>query len=272
MSEDGLRVVSFGGGVQSTALLVLAAQDRIPHRTFLFANVGDDSEHPRTLAYLKDVSVPFAAEYGLALHQLQKTFRDGTVDTLHHRLTKPGSLAIGIPVRMSNGMPGKRACTVDFKIKVIGKWLKAHGASDDNPATVAIGFSTDEVMRCKGFNPKNPYEVPEYPLIQLGYSRQDCLRIISDAGLPQPPKSSCYFCPFHAPTEWERMAREEPDLIEKSIALEERMNAPRLERGKPPVWLTKFNRPLKEVIANRLAQGRLFDNDDGSCDDGYCFT
>jgi hypothetical protein len=39
------RVVSYGGGVQSNALLVLAAQGRIDYRTFLFANVGDDSEH-----------------------------------------------------------------------------------------------------------------------------------------------------------------------------------------------------------------------------------
>src|ERR671910_1536926 len=39
------RVVSYGGGVQSNALLELAAQGRIDYRTFLFANVGDDSEH-----------------------------------------------------------------------------------------------------------------------------------------------------------------------------------------------------------------------------------
>lgn len=46
-----LRVISYGGGVQSTALLVLAASGRIDFRTFLFANVGDDSEHNATLVY-----------------------------------------------------------------------------------------------------------------------------------------------------------------------------------------------------------------------------
>jgi hypothetical protein len=39
-----LRVISYGGGVQSTALLVLAAQGRIDFGVFLFANVGDDSD------------------------------------------------------------------------------------------------------------------------------------------------------------------------------------------------------------------------------------
>jgi site-specific DNA-cytosine methylase len=37
-----MRVVAYGGGVQSTALLVLAAQERIDFRTFLIANVGED--------------------------------------------------------------------------------------------------------------------------------------------------------------------------------------------------------------------------------------
>jgi hypothetical protein len=55
------RVVSYGGGVQSNALLVLAAQGRIDYRRFLFANVGDDSEHPATLRYVRDVALPSAA-------------------------------------------------------------------------------------------------------------------------------------------------------------------------------------------------------------------
>ena len=50
----GLRVFSYGGGVQSTAALVLAAQGKIDFPTFLFANVGDDSEHPATLRYVRE--------------------------------------------------------------------------------------------------------------------------------------------------------------------------------------------------------------------------
>ena len=53
-----LRSISYGGGVQSTALLVLAAQKRIDFRTFLMANVGDDSENPGTLRYLEEYAKP----------------------------------------------------------------------------------------------------------------------------------------------------------------------------------------------------------------------
>ena len=60
-----LKVFSYGGGVQSTAALVLAAQGRIDYQTFLFCNVGADSENPETLEYVEQVARPFAARHGL---------------------------------------------------------------------------------------------------------------------------------------------------------------------------------------------------------------
>jgi len=54
----GLRVFAYGGGIQSTAALVLAAAGRINFPVFLFANVGEDSEHPATLAYLHHTARP----------------------------------------------------------------------------------------------------------------------------------------------------------------------------------------------------------------------
>ena len=45
-----MKVISYGGGVQSTAMLVLANQGAIDSvDAALFSNVGDDSEHPATL-------------------------------------------------------------------------------------------------------------------------------------------------------------------------------------------------------------------------------
>ncbi len=72
------RVVSYG--------VVLAAQGRIDYRTFLFANVGDDSEHPARLRYVRDVALASAATHGIELHELRKVKRDGTVETLYGRL------------------------------------------------------------------------------------------------------------------------------------------------------------------------------------------
>jgi 3'-phosphoadenosine 5'-phosphosulfate sulfotransferase (PAPS reductase)/FAD synthetase len=72
------HVFSCGGGVQSTACLVLAAQGRIPYRTFVFANVGNQAESPDTIEYIPKVLKPYAAKHGIEWVDLQRKRRDGT--------------------------------------------------------------------------------------------------------------------------------------------------------------------------------------------------
>jgi hypothetical protein len=254
-----LRTISYGGGVQSTALLVLAAQGRIDFPRFLFCNVGDDSEHPATLEYVDRVAVPYAAEHGIDLQILTRRKRDGSTETLMGRLMQEGSRSLPIPVRMPNGKPGNRSCTADFKIRVVSRWLKAHGATEEHPATVGIGISLDEIQRAKDTG--------------LTLRRDDCMRIIRDAGLQVPPKSSCYFCPFHRPAVWEDLRRETPDLFKKACELEDVLNERRTMLGRHPVYLTRFNMPLGEAIdTDGQPLLPLFDDIDGECDSGYCFT
>lgn len=300
--SDTLRVFAYGGGVQSTAALALAKQGRIDFRTFLFSNVGDDSEHPATLRYVREIAMPFAAASGIELHELRRVKRDGTAETLYGRLTKEGSRSLPIPVRMSNGAPGTRSCTADFKIKVIGKWLKAHGArppkpcrlhakdgsgllldcrdcDQGNPATVGVGISTDEIHRINA-RKNEPYERLAYPLVGLPSSedtglrlrRSDCEQIIRDEGLPVPPKSACYFCPFHRPETWHQQRRGEPELFAKSVALEDLLNDRRDVLGKDHVFLTRFGKPLRVAIPDGVDLLPIFDDDDAHCDNGWCMT
>jgi hypothetical protein len=340
-----LRFFSYGGGVQSTAALVLAARGEIDFPHFVMANVGDDSEHPATLAYVRDVAMPYAAGHGIDLHLLDRTKRDGTVETLWGRLMDsrpcpdcdgvpspdqeagcpwcegrgnrnvldwpdgvdfdeldddyeppmrwgkcpncdgkgyrmvPGcsrcggtgrleSRSLPIPVRMSNGAPGQRSCTADFKIRVTGKWAKQHGATKDTPAVVGIGISVDEIHRANNRRVE-AHEQIVYPLLDLRLRRDDCLRIIAEEGLPVPGKSSCFFCPFHRTTAWQDLARETPDLFEKSCQLEDTLNARRDTLGKDHVFLTRFGVPLRQAIA--LDQDTLpADPADGECGSGWC--
>jgi hypothetical protein len=269
-----LRTFSYGGGTQSTAVLVLTAQGLIePFDAFLFADVGHDSEHPAVHQYMADHALPFAAAHGITLESLQRRRRDGSVETLMDRLTKPGTRSVPVPVRMSNGMPTNRSCTVDFKIKVISKWLKAHGASEDNPADVGIGISVDEIHRARyGIDPRNPVQRLFYPLLDLGMRRQDSINVVLDAGLPEPPRSACYFCPFHSKHEWNRMRREEPDLFEKSARLEDHLNETRIGIGKEPVYLAAGAMPLRDRFPGTQGEFVFDDSGDPGCDSGFCFT
>ena len=258
------HLFSFGGGVQSTAALVLAATGRIDYRSFVFANVGDDSENPGTLAYVRDVAIPYAESSGLELTTLQRKRRDGTIETLLERVER-SKRSIPIPVRMSNGAPGNRQCTFDFKIRPIAQELKRRGATKDNPWTVGLGISVDEIHRART-NSGIAWELLAYPLLDLKLNRHDCLALIRDAGLPQPPKSSCWFCPFHDTRTWQEMRANQPGLFEKSAALEESINEKRGRLGRDRVFFSGRCKPLREAIKET---GQI---EMEGCDSGYCFT
>ncbi|OKJ72391.1 phosphoadenosine phosphosulfate reductase [Streptomyces sp. CB02460] len=266
-----MRIVSYGGGVQSTALLVLAARGEIDFPTFLFANVGDDSEHPATLSYVREIAIPYAARAGLHVHELVRRRRNGSTETLMQRLNRPETRSIPIPVRMANGAPGRRNCTADFKIKVVGKWLREHGATAEAPAAVAIGISLDEIHRANRRR-REANEVIEYPLLDLGLRREDCEHIIADAGLPVPPKSSCFFCPFRTVDAWRHQRRHEPALFAQSVRLEETINRRRAALGRDAVYLTRYGIPLSQAIPDQSPRVGDVDDDEGACDSGWCMT
>lgn len=270
-----LRVISFGGGQQSTALLVLAARGEIDFRTFLFANVGDDSELPATLRYVEEYAKPYAAEHGIELVELHRVGRAGPrrgeTRTLLGDLERPGSKSIPIPVRMAGAGPGTRQCTDRYKITVIARELVDRGATEDDPATVGIGISLDEIQRANNRS-RIPHERVVYPLLDLGLRRTDCQRIITAVGLPVPPKSACWFCPMKRPSEWHELRREEPDLFARACSLEDQLVERRQRLGKDPAYLTGLGRPLAEAIPDGVDLLPMFDEGDGACDSGWCMT
>lgn len=267
--DSGLRVFSFGGGVQSTAALVLAAQGKLDYRTFLFSNVGHDSEAPETLGYVEAFAKPFARANGLDLVELHRVRREGSAPTLLQHLVQ-SERSIGIPVRIGSavGAPGARQCTTDWKIRVIGRWLKAAGASPEKPATVGLGISMDELERMRpGTDDRQPYQVREYPLIDLRLYRDNCLEIVRKAGLPEPPKSACWFCPLHRIGAWQEMARKQPVTFQRVVDLEVMLNARQKNLGKDEVFFTSRLKPLS-IAVHDDGQLDLFDG----CESGYCMT
>lgn len=265
-----IKVFSYGGGVQSTAALVLAAQGRIDYQTFLFCNVGDDSEHPDTLAYVEQVAKPYAQAQGLELIELKRYWRQGEragqVSTLYGLLTDPKRVSPGgIPVRLQSGAPAMRACTNDFKIDIVDRWLKEHGAKEQG-AMVGLGISSDEFLRARN-DSGIEWKKLDYPLLDMRLTRQDCLNIIESAGLPEPPKSSCWFCPYHSITAWRKLRDTRPDLFQKSCDLEALLRKRSHERGRGELYMTDRRKPLAEAIAGQ--QDSMFDD---ACESGYCMV
>lgn len=271
------RFISYGGGVQSTAMIVLATQGKIPGvQAALFSNVGDDSEHPTTNRYVREIMVPWAAERGFEVRELHRTLRTGETQTLWQRIMdhEGETLREPIPVYGWSGAPMSRACTVDHKIKVLGKYVKSIVPKDQWPIEMCIGISVDEIERA-GRGKGQPWETRVYPLLDLGLNRNDCVQVIREAGLPIPPKSSCFFCPFHSLQVWSELRRDDPELFEKAAQLEDKLHERRDNRGMKRVFLTRKGVPLREAVAE--AGPTLFNTldgvfNEGGCDEGYCWV
>jgi hypothetical protein len=339
-----IRTISYGGGVQSTAMCVLATQGKLddimggPIDAAVFANVGDDSEHPDTIEYVNNIMMPWAKANGLNIVEVQKT-RYGKPTTLLETIINQET-SIPIPIKLFNGAPGARSCTSEFKIRTINKWIKSQGISakmqhgsrnsgskisleiannireryasekisvrklaeeyeisksqisdiingkywnpdiEDTFAAVAIGISTDEIYR---INRKSEelHEIVVYPLIELGLSRTDCEKIISDAGLPVPSKSACFFCPFHGKDYWRDLKNNRYDLWETSVKIENVLNDKRKKTGKDEVFMFKAGVRLENLFDDEFEQLDVFGNsvvlkseesfNDGKCDEGYCW-
>ena len=64
-----------------------------------------------------------------------------------------------------------------------------------------------------------------YPLMEWGWDREACIRAIEEAGLPQPGKSSCFFCPSMRAEEIIDLREHYPDLFRRALALEDNARA-----------------------------------------------
>lgn len=273
MSEKHISLFSYGGGVQSNAVLVLQAQGKVNFDIFLFADVGEDSENPATIDYVNNIAIPYAKRHNIPFEIVYKTTR-GKKESLTQYIYRT-KRSVPIPARMSNGAPGNRSCTNDFKIAVVDKWIKSQ---EYTHATVGLGLSVDEFQRVRdeqwhdkhgkrsiGFNKRR-----FHPLIHQRLSRLDCSRIILDAGLPLPPKSSCFYCPFKRRGEWLEMKRRQPELFNKAVELEQHINDKRQALNRDRVYLHPDCVPLNNAVGDQMS---LFSDDVlDMCESGYCHT
>lgn len=272
------RAFSCGGGVQSTACLVLAVQGKIPHKTFIFANVGDKAESPHTIKYVKDILIPYAKANNIEWVTTQwKWTRDPERSPdMYDEIMREGRKSFDIPlVAGGGGYMGNRGCTSKWKRQTVERELKRRGWTKEKPGILGKGISMDEPHRATPAREGDCW-INDYPLIELGIDRSMCQSIIEKAGLPPAPKSSCWFCPYHTTTQWSQMKRDEPELFAKAVELENHVNAVRASVGKDKAYISavggKKNLGLAEAIPDQLDLFPEWIDEQDGCESGYCMT
>lgn len=225
-----MRILSFGGGTQTSALAVMLARGElgtVDH--VVFADTA--GETPATYRHVAVVA-EYLARYG---HELEVVrFNGPTLE--EYTLTR----STPIPIRTATNF-GRRQCTNKWKIEPVKRFARARGAEHLN---LILGFSYDELYRMKPDRAR--WITREFPLVERRLTKEDCRRIAASAGLPPAPKSACFYCPLQGLHRWRWLAAEEPELFARAVAMERAINDRRDDGD--PAYLSSAGVPLTEIV------------------------
>jgi hypothetical protein len=193
-------VLSYGMGVDSTAILVMLHQYGIVPDSIIFAQVGNEKRETNAYfeyisGWLRHVGFP---DLTVVQYRMKKTAKYNPYITLAGNClanrTLP-SLAFGL-----------HGCSLKWKGERIDDEVKRQFGDCGVYRLIGYDASPTDVRRfwrtMNGSGSKaRPNDQFFYPLIEAGLERQGCIDLIESAGLMAPPKSSCTFCPAMKPDE-----------------------------------------------------------------------
>ncbi len=249
-----MNIVSFGGGTNSAALLIGLYKHKIPIDLITFADTG--AEHPHTYQFIEIIN-QWLAEHGMPQITVVQY-----VDRYGNRLS------LETECLRSHTLPsiayGHKRCSQKHKIAPQEKFCNHYAPCREvwqrgEKVNRYIGYDAGEVKRyehSRKYNEADKKYHNRYPLIEeWGWNRDDCIREIKAAGLPQPGKSSCFFCPSMKKQEILYLKEHYPDLFNRAATLEE--NAmPYLKTvkglGRSYSWKEQFGKELMTMANTKL--------------------
>lgn len=238
-SDAGLlKVLSLGAGVQSTCLLLMSIEGILPKLdAAIFSDTGWE---PREVYDHLDALEQVAQQAGIPIYRASRGSLPDDVLNRHKFATIPAWTPGGKIKRQCT--PKYKIEPIERTLRLllgaerweqpcrycastgrrIAPWDSAAGEGPcsicdgtgirirvgsvppDARAEQWIGFSADEFERVTtaGFP---SYVTPRHPLIELGWTRNQCIRWMADLGWAGVTKSSCIGCPFHDDETWLEM-------------------------------------------------------------------
>ncbi|CAL9412378.1 hypothetical protein ABTZ58_00065 [Streptomyces sp. NPDC094143] len=193
-------------------MLALSANGHLPKADYaIFADTG--WEPHAVYRHLNRLEKEIAAPAGIPILRVSSgNIRRDALDPGHRFASMP------LYILNQDGKQGmtRRQCTGEYKIKPIKRQVRellGYPYPQRVPKDVFVeqwvGISTDEFHRAKDADVR--YMRNRHPLIDLGWSRTDCVRYLTSLGLADTPKSSCLGCPFHGNAQWRHIRDTSPD-------------------------------------------------------------
>lgn len=219
------RSVSFGGGVNSTALCIGLVERGERPEFILFADTGN--EFPETYQHIH------AFSDWLTMHDFPR------ITFVHRAFLGHASLereCYNLKTLPSKAF-GYSGCSVKWKRQPMDKYLKTVCAS-----TLKIGSRIERLIGIDfGEQHRGKIEDDEcftyrFPLIEWRWSREECVEAIQRHGVEVPRKSACFFCPSSTKKEVLALASERPELFRRGVAIERQAEGLEKVRGLGRHW------------------------------------
>ncbi len=253
------HILNLGAGIQSTCLYLMHA-DPLFDLTFDYAIFADTQDEPaavyRHLEWLRNQPGP------LVLTGTRGSLKDNLARGVH----ATGQRFVSIPCYTKapeDDKEGKtrRQCTREYKTDVVLQILRRQILSlkpkQRVPKDVLIhqyfGISLDEVRRVKKIRARFDgiaWARCHFPLVDLGWSRQGCIRWLKDR-VPHPmQRSACVYCPLQNDHEWKAKKEETPEEFETACQVDDLLRTPGAVVNRAmdkPMFLHRSCVPLRQI-------------------------
>ncbi len=154
------HILSFGGGVNSTALYFVISAQNMPLDEIVFADTGD--ELPETYAIIEKFKQILLVN-GIIFTTVKSHLANSLYDYCFSKKI--------VPSRM------KRDCTSKFKVAPIRKYLREkYGKEEKFIMYIGIAFEESHRIRTSDVN----YIENQYPLVDCRIDRNACVAILKN--------------------------------------------------------------------------------------------
>jgi len=267
IENDRLQVFSSGMGTQSTGICALIYHGYLPKPDLIVA-ADTGRECSQAIEYTKKHIIPMMEEIGVPyiikhkdsfpelgrLYDLIDDYPDTKTDVL-----LPMFIIENGQIKKAKGF-----CSANWKTATVHRTVNQYfgkDVADKRGVDQWIGMSIDEYQRVK--YPLGKWQ-KQYPLVNMALNRQQVINISIAAGLPTPPRSSCYMCPNRRDKEWLEMKKDCPSDFQKAVEVEKYIHA----QGYDNQFIHQSGIPLDQVIFTTEPDGQM---DMFECS-GMCFT
>lgn len=224
IEKPQLRIISHGGGVQTSALCLMAARGDIGPMPDVAIMADTGNEPRRVYDYLEWLrgQVPFPI---WMVRRPGPTLAELAIGVAEGRIPRAGASLPPFYTSEPTGMLPKQ-CSKEFKTRVVQNEIRkllglAPGQRGPAEPVVElwIGISKDEIHRAATNERKWIHN--RHPLVEADMNRRDCIRWMEERQYPTPFKSSCVYCPFRDYAAWRDMKENQPMDFAEACAIDE---------------------------------------------------